>query len=175
MIGLILLGSLASASAPCARMPDPPPAHLSVAWISPLRRHTANNKLIDVFPTRALGDWVTAHPKATPGDLLRFVGQRDRDKEPKRRFKVVIFEVGPAALCRPVQEVAEGQTVAGLPACPGGSKPRGQHYPRCGYVTDHNTGKEGPELYQARWKDLAGRGFCVLPVERFLAEGGHQE
>jgi len=170
--GLALLATLASASEPCAQTPDPPPPHLSVAWISPLGRHTRANKLVDVVSTRALTTWASEHPKATPGDLLRLVDQRDKKKEPRRRYKVVIFEVASNALCRPIQEMEEGQVFAGLPACPGGSKSRGQHYPLCGYTTDRNTNHAGPEVFQARWKDLAARGFCVLPIERFLAEGG---
>lgn len=173
MIGAaLLLVALAGASEPCPDMPEPPPERLSVAWISPLRKQTNNDRLLHVVPTRDLAAWVTEHPGATPGDLLRYVGMRKRDKEPKRRFKVVIFETVAGALCRPILELEEGTPFAGLPACPGGTQPKGRDYPMCGYTVDHNTGREGAEVYQARWRDLAAHGFCVIPIERFLAESG---
>lgn len=167
----LLLAALAWASEPC-EMPDPPPASLSVAWVSPLSSRTSNAAWLDVVPMRQLAAWVREHPEATTGDLLRHLGLRKSKREPKGRYKVVVFEVSNGALCRPIAGAVEGSTWAGLPVCEGSEAGRGSEWTECGRLRDRTTGEEGPEAYRARWRDLAPRGFCVLPAERFLAEGG---
>jgi hypothetical protein len=143
-----------------------------VAWVSPLHARTSGAGRLQVVPMRALIEWVREHPTATTGDLLRHLGMRRSPKEPSGRFKVVVFEVTDGALCRPIVDAPEGTTWAGLPVCEGGEGARGRHYTQCGWVTDLYSGERGPEVYMAQWRDLAPRGFCVLPAERFLAEGG---
>ena len=105
---------------------------VSVAWISPLPRRVRGGREVEVVPTRDLTTWLRDHPEATPGDLLRHLGIRDRPREPRRTWKVTIFDVHTANLCK---------------------------HP------------ENEGAYVSTWRELAQRGFCVLPVERFLAEG----
>lgn len=167
---LLALG-LAAAADPCDRELTPPPPTQSVAWISPLRKQVAGGRWLEVVPTRQLTAWLAEHPDASTGDLLRHVGQRKRKGDPARRFKVVIFEASSGALCRPIEGVEEGEPVSGLPACPSGQSRATRKYEGCGVATDHATDGPGPEVYRGQWRELAARGFCLLPAERFLAEG----
>jgi hypothetical protein len=163
---------LALAQEPCeAQLTAPPPA-LSVAWISPLRKRTSNARWLVVVPTRDLAAWLRAHPDATTGDLLRYVGERRRPKEPHRQYKVTIFDAEPGSLCRPLEGMEPPTAVEGVLACPRGVGRATRRYQGCGVATDYNTGGDGPEVYRSQWRDLARRGFCVIPAERFLIEGG---
>jgi len=168
----LLLGlHLALAQEPCEAELTPPTQTLSVAWISPLRKRTGNARWLTVVPTRALAVWLREHPDATTGDLLRHVGERRRPKEPGRRYKVTIFDTASDTLCRPLEGAEPPTTAEGVLACPRGLGRATGRYQGCGVATDFNTGGEGPEVYRSRWRDLARRGFCVIPAERFVSEG----
>ncbi len=161
--------AVAIASEPCA-MPSEPPPTLSVAWVSPLPVRAGNRRWLEVSPTRELAAWARANPNGTVGGLLRHVGLRKRARDPRRRFKIVIFDTDASALCRPIAEAEEGTAWGGLPTCAGGTSARGNDYTTCGYRTDYNSGRQGAEVMQARWKDLAPRGFCVVPADHFLVQ-----
>ena len=78
-----------------------------------------------------------------------------------------MFDVARTSLCRPLAEVGEAEVVAGVQACDERrSRARGR-YDGCGWLTDV-TGEPSLPAYRARWRDLAGNGFCVLPMERFV-------
>lgn len=72
---------------------------MSVAWVSPLRKRVGGKKELVVFPTREVTAWLAEHPGTTTGQLLRHLGLRDRKKEPRRPWKVTVFEVDTAELC----------------------------------------------------------------------------
>jgi len=172
VLTLFLALHLALAQEPCEATLAPPPPNLSVAWISPLRKRTGSARWLEVIPTRTLAAWLREHPEATTGDLLRHAGARRRPREPHRRYKVTIFDTDPTSLCRPIEGAEPPTMVEGVLACPRGVGRATGRYEGCGVATDFNTGGRGPEVYRARWRDLARRGFCVIPAERFVSEGG---
>lgn len=180
--GLALLGlllapehrALAGDPAPCAGALEVPPQAMSVAWISPLRRRVSGQRWLVVMSTTSLRDWLVSEKEPTVGSLLQHAGIRKRDKEPKRRYKVTIFEVRSLELCRPVEGVEEGREVGGLLACPAGISHASGKYNGCGYATDLRDETRGPDVFRARWSELARRGFCVIPAERFVVEGAQR-
>ena len=89
--------------------------------------------VFDVVPTSDLRDW-TAHNGRAVGPMLQAVGARKKADDPKRPWKVTIFEV-------------EGNLLCGT------------------------EGEAKLAVYRARWRDVARRGFCLLPAERFVSEG----
>lgn len=169
MIWLLALAALAAD--PCDLPLEAPPEMVSVAWISPTRAKAGNNEWLFVVPTKDLTRWLRDNPGASTGDLLRRVGARRKTSEPKRSYKVTIFEVESVALCRPIEGAAETDVIEGVIACQGGLGRATRNYGGCGRATDFNTGALGPTVYRARWRDLARQGFCLLPAERFVAEG----
>lgn len=166
-----LIAWAALASEPCELGFAPPPEVVSVAWVSPTREKAGNNKWLSVVPTRELTAWLREHPDATTGDLLRRVGMRTKPGEPRRTYKVTIFEVASQHLCRPIEGALETDVIDGVHACSGGLNRTTKTYDGCGVATDFNLASPGPTLYKAQWRDLARNGFCLLPAERFVAEG----
>lgn len=169
---LLLWAGLARATdVVCDESLAQPPGQLSVAWVSPVRRGATNATWLEVVPTSELSSWIAAE-RPSVGRLLQRVGLRKRAKEPHRLYKVTIFEVDSASMCRPVEFAGAGEQIAGLPACDGGVGRATTHYSGCGYTTDHKTGARGLDVYRVQWRDAAARGFCVLPAQRFVEEAG---
>jgi hypothetical protein len=166
---VIALLALAAAAEPgaCTEALSPPPDALSVAWVSPLGRHVASRGYLDVVPTADLRRWV-ADTRPGLGALLQHLGLRKRDRDPHRRYKVAIFDVARADLCRPVDDVEEGAVVAGVTVCPA-NRSDVNASDSCGSWRDAATGAPSFPLYRVRWLDAARDGFCVLPADRFLA------
>jgi hypothetical protein len=165
----LLLASLASGqeASRCDALHSLDRDQLSVAWVSPLKRRAKNTTWIPVVETSVLRDWLDREGADT-ARLLQMLGLRKRSSPPSRAFKVTIFEVNAAALCRPVDGVLEGELVDGQPGCIARlSKPKG-NYLGCGYTTDLLYFDRGVDLFYAQWKDVAETGFCVLPAERFV-------
>ncbi len=106
---------------------------LSVAWVSPMNKRVGANGWFEVVPTTQLRSWAASNGRAV-GPMLKAVGARKKADEPKRPWKVTIFEIEGDLLCM-------SDTEGSLP------------------------------VYEARWRDVARRGFCLLPAERFVAEG----
>lgn len=146
------------------RLPEPD-SHLSVAWIAPRSRRVTNRSWLTVMPTVDLLAFVEIE-EPTVGRLLEFVGQRRGGrKEPRRQYKVVIFDVARDSLCRPVD--TSDERVTGVEVC----EPKTRHFRHtdgCGFILDRADRRVGPPAFRARWADLVRAGFCVLPAERFL-------
>lgn len=171
MIAWLLLGA-ALAQDTCDAKLQAPPEAAAVAWISPVRKRAHGGTWLQLNTTKDLVGWLSTHPEATPGDLLRHVGLRKRTKDPKKkRYKITIFEVSRDQLCRPLDGLDQMTLVEGVFACPGGLGRATGRYEGCGVATDFNTDASGPAVYRGQWRDVARRGFCMLPLERFVAEG----
>jgi hypothetical protein len=138
----LLFTAWAWAADECRPAPSDLPETLYVAWVSPGRQTVGNQGWLTVVKTQDLNAWV-AKDKPTVGRLLQALGERKKTKEPKRRYKVTIFEVRSMDLCLPDEEER---------------------------AVDTATGKETFDLYEIQWRDAAVRGFCVLPAQRYVEE-----
>lgn len=140
----------------------------SVVWVSRNGKRARGNEVLAVTPTSEVRRWIASQDRATIGGLLRHLGLRKRKKEPRRRFKVVVFDADRATMCRPMEAEAPGTLIGGLPVCePNLSKATRQH-DGCGRSNDPDG--RGTPLIRATWADLSAAGFCVLPAARFLDE-----
>ena len=168
MIGA-LLGLLASAwAATCTTPLTEPPAGMSVAWVSPLGARAAARGYLTVVPTAELTRWVAAE-RPSLGRLLQHLGEQKRADNPRRLYKVIVFEVATDDVCRPLDGYSDPRTVAGVVTCsPARSRVNGR-YEGCGLLTDRADPTQHTTVYRVRWGDAAREGFCVLPAERFLA------
>ena len=152
----------------CAVQPPSIPSNTSVVWVSQAGKRARNNQFLWVTPTSEVTRWIGSQDRATLGGLLRHLGIRKRKTEPKRRYKVVVFDANHGSLCRPIQGEAPGAVVGGLAVCePAQSRPNGPNN-GCGWA-DARDG-DGASLVRATWADLSANGFCVLPATRFLDE-----
>ena len=149
----------------CAELSQPRDT-LAVAWVSPVRRQVVASAWLEVVSNRDLTALVTRE-KAGVGRILQALGMRRRSGDPKRRYKIVVFEVDRGILCRPLANVAEGSTVEGVRVCSQALSRRG---PECGYSMDRATKSKGLDVYRVRWKDAARNGFCVIPAHRYSAQ-----
>ena len=160
---------LALALAAECKPPEAPPGRLSVAWVAPLGSRSTGGKWLPVVPVGALGE--ALGNKGTVGQMLRELGLRKRDGEPKRRYQVVVFDIDGSAVCRPLADAEPWSTDGGVLVCAArhstGRQPDG-----CGRVVDRADGKNPLPLYRIRWRDAARRGFCLLPADRFAAGEG---
>lgn len=82
---------------------------LAVAWVSPVRERAGRTEWIEVVEAAGLRGWVAKRKQPSVGELLALLDLRHRDGEPKRRYKVVIFEVRAEDLC------ATGESAGDLP------------------------------------------------------------
>lgn len=135
---------------------------ISVAWVSPVRDRAAAGTWLWVVPTQKLRAFAADHPD---GRVLQWLGLRKKDKEPRRRWKVVVFDAVPAQLCRPVSDGGLGD-VAGVARCDDRQSPDPDEEQACGQRLDRASGKPSVDAYRAQWSNLATNGFCVLPLER---------
>jgi hypothetical protein len=145
-----------------------PPDTQSVVWVSRLGKTVRAGARLRVVPVSALRK--AAKKKAmTPGRVLQLMGNRKKARSPKRPWKVTIFEASSGALCRPL-EGDETVFIDGLPACSRRESKPSREDTGCATTVDRASGKPGLELYRASWRQLAPQGFCVMPLERFVAE-----
>ena len=170
---IALLASIAGfAQEPCPVTDFAEPAEtLSVAWISPVRDRVGARADITVVRTTDLRDWVGSEAPSV-GRLLQRLGLREESTDPRRRYKVVIFDVSQDALCRPLSTFPQGENVAQVATCDPKNASKIDHYSGCGVLTDRADGSRSFDVYQIEWKEAAKHGFCVLPAERFVQEGG---
>lgn len=168
-LALLAFGALAAEPPVCgdAALPTPPDT-LSVAWVSPLRKRARGGTWLALVPTADLRTFVRAEGGGSVARMLQRVGLRERSKEPRRRYKVVVFDVRASDLCRPLVGGVEGELHHGVRACDERRSDPDRATAGCGFTIDRATGAEGSPLYRARWNDVAGAGFCVLPAERFV-------
>jgi hypothetical protein len=142
---------------------------LSVAWVSPLGKHARGKAWLYVVPTsdlRAFGK----EADGNIGRVLQWMGMRRKAKAPTRRYKVVVFDTTPDAICRPIEPSKEGsiEPISGVRPCDEDHRGAQGQYEGCGFLTDRSNGEPSIEVYRAQWNALANNGFCVLPLERFL-------
>ena len=167
---LALWGAIASpglAQDICPTLDSIPKARLSVAWVSPLGVKAGPRRWIPVVQTAQLRDAISTDD-ADLARMLQLLGERRRSTRPKRRYKVVVFEVAPEYLCRPLVDTEAGMVVDGQPSCPPRFGKTSRRYSGCGFTTDLSDDSRGLDLYRVQWRDVAQSGFCVLPAERFV-------
>jgi hypothetical protein len=158
MIAWFLAVALAGPCDGVATLPD----RVSVSWVSPLRERVGGRRFVRVVPTSALMQAV--REDQTVGGLVRASGLRRRDGQPKRAYKVVVFDVAREVLCRPVEGLEPGEVVGGVAVCDANAHAT-RKIESCGVVVG-----SGIATYRGRWAELASAGFCVLPAARFVAE-----
>ncbi|MEZ4321236.1 MAG: hypothetical protein R3F61_27420 [Myxococcota bacterium] len=141
----------------------------SVVWISPLRKTVSAGRSVRVVPVSALRKAASGSTMSV-GRLLQLLGEQKKARNPRRPWKVTVFEASSGALCRPIEGAEPSAFVAGLPVCVAGQSRASRNSTGCGTTVDRASGKDGVVLFRARWRDLAPQGFCVLPAERFVAE-----
>jgi hypothetical protein len=146
-----------------------PDAIQPVVWVSPLRKTVGNGRSIRVVPMAELRA-AAQDGRFSVGRMLQILGIRKKARNPRRAWKVTVFEASTGALCRPIAEAEASDFVSGLPVC----RPRHNRASRkdtgCGTTRDRANDGKGLEMVRATWRDLAPQGFCVLPAERFVAE-----
>ncbi|MCB9664400.1 MAG: hypothetical protein H6732_09815 [Alphaproteobacteria bacterium] len=139
-----------------------------MVWIAPASRTILPSRWLTVMPTRALRDWIRQEG-ADQVRLLRGLGLRRGLRPPRRPWIVAVFEPAAGALCRPTDEVEPGTQLAGSRVCDRGARGIGLHDEGCGYAVDFTSHRRSLDVFRIRWRDAAARGFCVLPLARFLA------
>lgn len=162
---MILLVGLAMGA--CQADLSPPPDTQSVVWVSRLRKTVGRNGRVTVVPVAALR--ARAKRRMTSGRMLQILGLRKKARSPRRPWKVTVFEASSGALCRPV-EGDPAAFVDGLPACSKRESRATRRCDGCGRTIDRAGLGQGVEVYRASWRDLAPQGFCVMPLDRFVAE-----
>lgn len=173
MIPFILALNLAFAEPPACPQDrlaplEAPEDRMAVAWIG--RWNTTPRGSVTVVSAMDLRDWLAAQNPRWTGRLLQWVGRRSQDTDPKGRWQVRIYEVDSTELCRPVPSVEQGVMVGGLPVC---AKSKARPFRRsdgCGRALDRKTGQLGPEQFVMRVSDVKDRGYCVLPLTRYVDE-----
>jgi hypothetical protein len=166
------LGVALAADPPsCTDVSWPKPSEVvSVAWVSPVGQTVGRHGAVTVVETAELRSFVAGEGRGSIGRMLQRIGLRKRSADPKKLYKIVIFDVRRDDLCRPVAGHDKPVALEGLVSCPErASKPSAGHS-GCGYTIDRQTGETGVREYQADWSDLARNGFCVLPAARFVQQ-----
>ncbi len=148
-----------------SQLPEPATS-LSVAWVAPRGRRVGRRTWLTVVPTVDLMAFAKRE-NATVGRLLEHLGQRRSGRrEPRRSYKVLVFDVTRDMLCRPL-DAEPASMVGGVPVCELSDK----HFrdtDRCGWLVDTRTRRRSLPALRAQWGDLVRAGFCVLPAERFV-------
>jgi hypothetical protein len=157
-----LWSALAAAQTCDASALDAPGATVSVAWVSPVRARAGARRWLWVVPTKELRAFAETHET---GRVLQWLGEQRKDRPPRRRWKVVVFDATPADLCRPLADDGAGD-VAGVARCDERRSPGPDRTQSCGQRLDRATGKPAVDVYRSQWASLATNGFCVLPLER---------
>jgi hypothetical protein len=147
-----------------------PPDRLAVAWVS--RRGHRPRGWLDVVPAADLGGWLAAQDPPWTGRTLQYLGLRKKGTDPRRRWKVVVMDVERSELCRPVDGVEPGTDVAGVPACAARLGRPGKHTAGCGRTLDRKTSNDALARYAVRRSEGQQRGYCVVPLERYVQGAG---
>ena len=170
-LSLILSSALATE---CDVVQEIPEA-IQVAWVSPVGETVRPNQQVEVVHLQSLQGWLNETESNATQVLqhLGMVSERAKDVNPMK-YKVTIFDVESASLCRPIQ-VSEGDSleVAGLSVCSANKTRPSQLYTRygftgCGYSQNTSNQERGLDVYRITWKEASKWGFCVLPLERFM-------
>ncbi len=168
---LAFIAATALAGEPLAEVPEA----VQVAWVSKVPRGAGNETWLQVVPLASLRTLVQSSGRDSTR-VLRGLGLLGRtQKLGATPYKVTVFEVERGQLCR-AMDGEPGELVAGVPVCDtpeqrAGAGTRGASYSGCGYLTDQGSGARGLDVFRLPWAEAVKKGFCVLPWERFLAEG----
>lgn len=174
MIAALLTALFSGLALACEPLAEPPEA-VQVAWVSKLQRSAGNDTWLQVVPLASLRELVQSSSRDSTR-VLRGLGLLGRtQKLGSVPYKVTVFEVERGQLCR-AMDGEPGATVAGVPVCDTpeqrpGPGTRAAAYSGCGYLTDQASGTRGADVFRIPWSEAVRKGFCVLPWERFLAEG----
>jgi len=168
---LMLMMAHAGDDAETCKTPDFPGVEgvQSVVWVSRSRTRIRASGWVTVVPARDLRAWVHGPGGGSLGRMLQMLGLRKRSTTPKGRWKVVVFEAAPGALCRPIEGHEEPLAISGVLTCSVKASLSAPELDGCGVSTDRGSEGAGLVQFRARWSDLARDGFCVLPAERFVA------
>ena len=91
-LAVLILAAALAADPECSETFFVPPDSLSVAWVSPVGERVRARTWIEVVQTSALRDWLRAYPTATLGRTLQLLGRRKKPEDPRRLYKVTVFE-----------------------------------------------------------------------------------
>lgn len=149
------------------------PSSLQVAWLAPLGRRVGASASLEVVRVSDLR--AAAHGITDPVRLLQVVGmlsRRPTNGQQDASWQVVIFDVDADWLCRPIEDAAPGELQAGVPVCgEDESSPAKGHrkgWTGCGYSLDTGASTRGLDVFRVDWETASRRGFCLMPLQRFL-------
>ncbi len=170
---LLLAGGTARAAPSACEEPAAVPDAVQVAWVAPLGRTVGASASLEVV---RVGDLRRAAADVDdPGRLLQtlgILGRRPSEARVDRGWQVVIFDVSSDELCRPVEEEDPGATIGGVAVCEEGwNKARRGHrkgWTGCGYSLDTGASTRGLDVFRVEWETAAARGFCLMPLQRFM-------
>ncbi len=165
LLGLGISAALgAAACEPLLAVPDT----LQVAWVSPIARRARASSRLTVVRSADLRKWVQEQGR-DPAAVLQGLGLVGRRGAVRRSYKVVIFDVSAPALCSAVGNGAVPSCADDGPGRPWGV--RRSAWTACGYLRSTSDGERSLDVYSISWESASQQGFCVMPLERFLAEG----
>ncbi len=174
LLGFSLLGAtlLSSAEAAECETVAPLPQAIQVAWVSPVRRRVGVRGYIEVVRVSDIRAFAAENGR-DPIRLLQglgFLGPKGhRGFWPRaRQYKVTFFDIDSTWLCRSVVGQEPTAVVGGLVVCPKSQLSGGRYYTGCGYSRDSKTDARGLDVFRIRWRDAVRKGFCVMPLERFI-------
>lgn len=169
LAGLALAEPATCSTADLEALPVPS-EKMALAWVAPWRRRPSG--WLTVVPAFELSTWLGQQDPTWTGRTLQWLGKRRRNTDPKRRYQVRIFEAEPSELCRPIATVDAETIVAGVPVCPARlSRSHGQT-DGCGQCTDRKTGEPTATRYGLKVAEVKQRGFCVVPLDRYIEQAG---
>lgn len=168
----LAIAPIASArdEAACASLGEVPDA-LQVAWVSPVNERVRSGSYLEVVRVADLRK-VLADKGTTQIRLLQALGlvnARGKGRAAKKTYKVTIFDVRSAWLCRPMEGSTADKVIDGVAVCPSGQQDgSARSYTGCGYTRDTVTDGRGLDVFKVRWRDASSGGFCVMPLDRFM-------
>ena len=174
MISFILSITFSEASE-CSSVSALPQA-IQIAWVSPVEKQARSKEMIEVVHLQSLQQWMDSE-EASAKQVLHHLGmlpKRSRRTIDPDEYKIVIFDVESASLCRSIDlgEEVTTSSVEGLSICSQRAKPAKWYsrygYTGCGYTWDTQSQSKGLDVYRISWQDASQWGFCVLPLSRFL-------
>ena len=170
LAGFLSCAARADDAAACQATTEVPDT-LQVAWVSRLGARAGAHTALPVVRVADLRRLVETNHR-DPTAVLRAIGALRPKAEAKGAWKVTVFDVKRAWLCRPVEGPQEA-TIAGVAACPGDlqGRPGGVRpvaWSGCGYLLDTASGARSLDVFRVEWETAVAWGFCVLPLRRFL-------
>lgn len=169
-----LLATTPDAAAQACQALTDVPASTQVAWISRRSRRVPSGKVIEVVRVSDLRSWIRENG-ADETRLIQGLGMAPRKGgfASRYEYKVTIFDVQAEWLCRPIPGAADGADSDGVAVCgDADAKPLGHHkpgYTGCGYTLDTAASNRGLDVFRIRWSEASAWGFCVMPLDRFIA------